>query len=326
MVITIQNFPSEAASPKPKGSEIFLLQDGRQLSYYAAGPLNGQPIFYFHGSPGSRLESLTLAQTALARQSRIIAPERPGMGHSSFNPGYTLLDYTQDVLALADELGFKTFGVMGHSGGGVTALSCAYAMPERLDFVFDLAGWAPMTVPALKAQITAIDRFLAERCNPQPTANKTNADKTNADKTNQVPTLFQFPFTLLGLAAKALPPATFVKLLHQSKYFCDEDYAILSNPDAANFLIGSVRESFVQGSEGAAYDALLRYQDWGFELSEIDFPVHIFHGDRDISAPYHFAEYKHRHLPNSKLHTYPGEGHFFLWSHWEDIFRSIEPG
>jgi len=27
-------------------------------------------------------------------------------------------------------------------------------------------------------------------------------------------------------------------------------------------------------------------------LSEIDFPVHIFHGDRDTSAPYYFAEYK----------------------------------
>ncbi|MEO0645605.1 MAG: alpha/beta hydrolase [Cyanobacteria bacterium J06650_10] len=316
MVINIQHFPSEAALFQSKQSEIFLLQDGRQLSYDAAGPPNGKPIFYFHGSPGSRLESLPLTQTTVARHYRIIAPERPGMGHSSFNPGYTLLDYTQDILELADALGFKTFGVMGHSGGGVTALCCAYAIPERLDFVFDLAGWAPMTVPALKAQITAIDRFFAERCIPQ----------LAPDKPNKVPTLFQFPFTLLGFAAKALPPATFVKVLYQSKYFCDEDYAMLSNPDAANFLIGSVRESFVQGSEGAAYDALLRYQDWGFELSEIDCLVHIFHGDRDISAPYHFAEYKHRHLPNSKLHTYPGEGHFFLWSHWEDIFRMIETG
>lgn len=296
------------------GSELFLLRDGRDLAYQAVGPLDGRPIFYFHGSPGSRLEGLMLAQVATAHQCRIIAPERPGMGHSSFNPGYTLLDYTHDILELADGLGLASFGVMGHSGGGTTALSCAYAIPDRLDFVFDLGGWAPMSVPELKAQITALDRFFAERCIPQPTA----------DDLNKVPTLFQFPFTLLGLAAKALPPDLFIKLLYQSQYFCDEDYAILSNPEAAEFLIRSVRESFAQGSEGAAYDALLRYQDWGFELSEIEFPVHIFHGDRDISAPYYFAQYKHQHLPNSTLHTFHNEGHFFLWSHWEDIFTFIE--
>lgn len=314
MVVIDKSFPKNTQLPEVKGPECFLLQDGRWLSYQAVGPPNGRPVFFFHGSPGSRLESLAIAQTATTHRCRIIAPERPGMGHSSFDPGYTLLDYTHDILELADGLGLKSFGVMGHSGGGVTALSCAYAMPERLDFVCDLAGWAPMSVPELRSQITALDRFFAERCIPQPVPGKPNI----------VPTLFQFPFTLLGLTAKALPPATFIKLLHQSNYFCDEDYAILSNPDAANFLINSVRESFAQGSEGAAYDALLRYQDWGFELSDIRFPVHIFHGDRDISAPYRFAEYKHRHLPNSELHTYPNEGHFFLWSHWEDIFNAIE--
>jgi len=308
---------SDTQLPKQESAQsfqLFQLKDGRHLAYQAVGAPSERHIFYFHGSPGSRLESLMLTQSATAHHYRIIAPDRPGMGHSSFKPGYSLLDYTHDILELADGLGLDSFGVMGHSGGGTTALSCAYAMPERLDFALDLAGWAPMTVPELKAQITALDRFFAERCIPQPTA----------DHLNQVPALFQFPFTLLGLAAKALPPELFIKLLYQSKYFCEEDYAILSDPDAADVLINSVRESFAQGSEGAAYDALLRYQDWGFELSEIDFPVHVFHGDRDISAPYYFAEYKHRHLPNSTLHTFPHEGHFFLWSHWEDIFNVIE--
>ena len=279
MAVTTRYFPSEVLSVKSEDSGTFPLRDGRQLSYHSVGPSNGRPIVYFHGSPGSRLESLALAQAAAAYHYRIIAPDRPGIGHSSFNPGYTLLDYTQDIIELADELGLSTFGVMGHSGGGVTALSCAYAIPERLDFVCDLAGWAPMTVSELKAQITAIDRFFAERCIPQPTPGQRN----------KVPTPFQFPFTLLGLAAKALPPATFIK-----------------------------------GSEGAAYDALLRYQSWGFELSDIHCPVYLFHGDRDISAPYRFAEYKHQHLPNSTLHTFHNEGHFFPWSHWEDIFNVIE--
>ena len=316
MVDLSQWFVRDALQPQPNTSDFFTLSDGRLASYLSIGPPDGKPIFFFHGSPGSRLESLAIQNAAYAFNYRIIAPERPGMGHSSFNPGYTLLGYTRDIVELADGLGFQKFGVMGHSGGGVTALSCAYAMPERLDFVFDLGGVAPVTVPALKSQLTALDRFFAERCIPHPTENEQN----------ETPLLFQFSFALMRLAAKTLPLYVFIKLLHQSKYFCDEDYAVLSEPRAAAFLIDSVRESFIQGSEGPAYDGLLRYQDWGFELSEIDFPVHIFHGDRDISAPYYFAEYKHQHLPNSTLYTYPGEGHFFLWSHWEDIFCTMPTG
>lgn len=290
-------------------TEFFSLSDGRRLAYQQVGAPQGYPVFFFHGSPGSRLESLSVESTAQKHHWRLIAPDRPGMGQSDFKPGYTLLDYINDLQQLADELGFDTFGVMGHSGGGTTALSCAYAIPDRLDFAFDLGGWAPVTVPELRSHMTALDRFFAERCIPQH----------QPHRQNRSPILFQLPFRLLGFAAKIFPPATFVSLLHQSQYFCEADYALLANPAAANFLTQTVRESFAQGSQGPAYDALLRYQDWGFSLSDITFPVHIFHGADDISAPYSFAEYKHHRLPNSQLHTYPEEGHFFLWSHWDDM-------
>ncbi|NES20365.1 MAG: alpha/beta hydrolase [Symploca sp. SIO3E6] len=297
------------APTKIPAPEVFTLEDGRRLTYQQIGEPQGQPVFFFHGSPGSRLESLSAQAAAIENHWHIIAPDRPGMGQSDFKPGYTLLDYTNDIRELADGLGFDTFGIMGHSGGGVTVLSCAYAMPERLNFALDLGGWAPVMVPELKTQMTALDRFFAERCVPQRSPNQQNT----------TPLLFQLPFTLLGLAAKVLPPVTFIHLLHQSQYFCDADYGILSAPESANALVQSVRESFHQGRVGPAYDALLRYQDWGFDLAEIEFPIHIFHGIDDISAPYSFATYKHHHLPNSQLHAYPQEGHFFLWYHWNDI-------
>ena len=291
------------------------LQDGRRMAYQTVGHPNGRPVFFFHGSPGSRLEILSAQAAAIAQGWYLIAPDRPGMGQSDFKPGYTLLDYTHDILELADSLGVDRFGVSGHSGGGVTVLSCAYAIPERLDFAFDLGGWAPVTVPELQAHMTSIDRFFAERCIPQQKSNTQNI----------APIWFQVPFTALGLVAKAFPPAVFIQLLHQAHYFCDADGVMLSTSEAAKFLVSTVRESFRQGGEGPAYDALLRYQAWGFELADIAFPVHIFHGTADISAPYRFAEYKHQHLSNSQLHTYPNEGHFFLWSHWADIAAIANP-
>ncbi|MEO1352114.1 MAG: alpha/beta hydrolase [Cyanobacteria bacterium J06635_15] len=304
--------PSATDASQLAQPNILKLKDGRCMAYQTVGDPNGRPVFFFHGSPGSRLEVLSAKAATIAHGWYLIAPDRPGMGQSEFKPGYTLLDYTSDILELADSLGFDTFGVTGHSGGGVTVLSCAYTRPERLDFAFDLGGWAPVTVPELRAHMTPVDRFFAERCIPQQ----------NPNTQNVAPIWFQVPFTVLGLVAKAFPPAVFIQLLNQSQYFCDADRAILSTPEAAKFLIETVRESFRQGGEGPAYDALLRYQAWGFELADISFPVHIFHGTADISAPYRFAEYKHQHLPNSQLHTYPNEGHFFLWYHWEDICQA----
>lgn len=196
-----------------KMPQFFTLQDDRQIAYQSVGDPSGRPIFFFHGSPGSRLESLSAEAAALKNRWHIIAPDRPGMGQSDFKPGYTLLHYTKDICELADGLGFNTFGVMGHSGGGATVLSCAYAFPERLDFALDLGGWAPVTVPELRSQMTSVDRFFAARCIPQQ----------QSEWHNSTPLLFQFPFALLGLAAKVLPPATFINLLNLSQYFCEAD-------------------------------------------------------------------------------------------------------
>jgi len=296
----------------PINTHFFRLKDGRKVAYRWGGSEGGKPVFFFHGSPGSRLESSAADAAAISRNWQIIAPDRPGMGKSDFKPGYTLLEYTEDIRELADGLGFETFGTMGHSGGGATVLSCARAMPERLDFALDLGGWAPTSVPELQSAMTSIDRFFAGRDAHQPNA--------------KVPLFFQLPFALLGLAAKIMPPSLFVKMLALSRYFSPADLAFLSAPEKAKFLVESVRESFSQGDRGPVYDALLRYRDWGFQLSDIDFPVCIFHGKEDLSAPYSFAEYKHRHLPNSQLYTYEREGHFFLWQHWDDIFRLAVKG
>ncbi|MDB9527568.1 alpha/beta hydrolase [Oscillatoria sp. CS-180] len=306
----IANLMTSGALPQYSNRlpQYFTLHDGRQIAYDSVGDPNGQPVLFFHGSPGSRLDVCLAEAAALKHGWYIVAPDRPGMGHSDFKPEYTLLDYTNDICQLADGLGFSTFGVMGHSGGGTTVLSCAYALPKRLEFALDLAGWAPVTVPDLRFQMTALDRFFAERI-------------ARSQKT--IPILFQVPFATLGLAAKVLPAKTFVRLLYRSQYFCDADYAVLSVPENAQALIHTVRESFHQGSKGPAHDALLRYQDWGFDLAEIDFPIHIFHGRDDVSAPYAFAEYKHRYLANSQLHAYSHEGHFFLWSHWDDIMETV---
>ncbi|MBE0681614.1 MAG: hypothetical protein IH589_06840 [Anaerolineales bacterium] len=75
------------------------LRDGRRLGYDEHGASNGKPLFYFHGSPSSHLESnLYFGDDLLqALNVRLIAVDRPGLGLSNFQPQRRLLDWSNDM-------------------------------------------------------------------------------------------------------------------------------------------------------------------------------------------------------------------------------------
>ena len=60
------------------------LTDGRTLAYAEYGYARGAPAFYFHGTPGGRLEGRFLDAAARAHGVRLIALDRPGYGRSVF--------------------------------------------------------------------------------------------------------------------------------------------------------------------------------------------------------------------------------------------------
>ena len=62
------------------------LADGRQLGFASFGDADGIPMFYLHGSFGSRLEGRLTHPSALHRHVRVIAPDRPGFGLSHQRP------------------------------------------------------------------------------------------------------------------------------------------------------------------------------------------------------------------------------------------------
>jgi len=119
------------------------LRDGRQLGYSEFGEPTGNPIFHFHGYPGSRLEGRILHSAAARCNARFIAVDRPGMGLSDFKRARTILDWPDDVVELADFLHINQFAVDGASGGGPYSLACAYKIPERLSHVGVLSGVGP---------------------------------------------------------------------------------------------------------------------------------------------------------------------------------------
>src|SRR5690606_28847831 len=132
-----------------------ILRDGRALHFMEFGRPDGVPAFGFHGTPGSRF-MFRLADPAASRLGlRLIAPERPGFGLSSFQKRRKLSDWASDMRELADALGIDRFAVAGVSGGGPYAAACAALMPERVLAAALVSPMGPVRAPEGAARIGA---------------------------------------------------------------------------------------------------------------------------------------------------------------------------
>ena len=101
-------------------AELFTLPDGRALAYLEWGDDGGYPVFYFHGTPSSRLEGAFADGAAKRAGFRLIAVDRPGFGRSTFQQGRRFRDWPEDVCALADAWGWTNSAWSGIRGRGRT--------------------------------------------------------------------------------------------------------------------------------------------------------------------------------------------------------------
>ncbi len=135
----------------------------RRVAYCEYGDPGGTPVFYFHGTPGSRYEPAYGDRAAKEYGYRIIALDRPGIGRSEYVRKRSLQDWPLDVEEIAKLLGIERFGVIGVSGGGPYALACCYAIPDRIEFSVLMGSWAPVSAePELWEEMAPLDRFFGK--------------------------------------------------------------------------------------------------------------------------------------------------------------------
>ncbi len=284
-----------------RDSCVTVLPDGRDLGWLELGDPAGMPVFAFHGTPGSRLQLAIDDAPVRAAGLRLICPDRPGYGLSTFQPGRRLIDWPADVASLAVHLGIERFAVMGISGGGPHAAVCAALLGDRVDSAAIVSGVGPLADPRAVEGMMRTNQFFTALA-------RRRSRVLHVAFALQVAALRRWPSRALDLMVKQLPPA---------------DVAVLSRPEVRElFRHDAVRSSRTAGA-AAVQDFELFASDWGFALNAIDVPVHIWQGDADRNVPPHHARLLQEAIPGSVLHEFAGEGHLLAFDHFEDIGAAL---
>lgn len=275
------------------------LADGRRLGFAEYGDPEGVPVLMFHGLPGSRLSYAGAgAPDRDGRRLRAIAPDRPGIGLSDFQPDRTLLSWPADVAALADALGIDRFAVLGGSAGGVYALACAFALPERVKRAVLINTPAPMAWRGVWRGHPLFSRLAWHGIGHLP----------------------GLPRFVAGVQRQAaLRGRMLVRLLGHR--MARADRALLAEQAISDQLVRHFKEAYRQGAAGVAYDLRLVARPWGFRPQDIAVAVDLWQGLSDQTVPPAMGRALAAALPHCDARFVAGEGH--LASEMYDAIRAV---
>ncbi len=142
---------------------------------------DGEPVLLVHGNVSSSLFFVDLL-TALPERYRPVAPDLRGYGGTEVLPvdaSRGVGDWADDVLALADALGFETFHLLGWSMGGGVAMQVLLDAPQRVRTLTLQAPVSPygfggtagadgrLTSPTAPARAAAAPTRTSSGCSPR---------------------------------------------------------------------------------------------------------------------------------------------------------------
>jgi len=248
--------------------------DGRTLGVSLWGDPDGAPLFWLHGTPGSRLLRHDVNEYR-ANRLWVCTYDRPGYGLSTRRPGRTVAQVAEDVRAIADALGWDRFGTAGVSGGGSPALAAAAGLPSRVNRCAAVVVTGPATASDLDF-LVGMDEESQESWQ-KALRHDTAALEAEWDET-------------VAWVADGMPG---IDVSDQVKTMLGETL------DAA----GS------HGVWGFVDDLMSLVRDWDFRVEDVVAPTRIMLARGDSSVPAAHADWLVGHLPNAELIWVDGD-HF----------------
>lgn len=266
--------------------------DGRALDVWLAGPPDGEPLVFHHGTPGCGLPYDRHVAALAARGLRYVGISRPGYGSSTRREGRTVADFADDTRTVLDHQGIDRAFVMGWSGGGPHALATAALLPERVRGTALIAGVAPHDAEGLDwlAGMGAenIEEFGAAAAGP---------DALRAFIEPIVPVL------------KGVEPADVAAAF--GDLIDDVDRGALTG-DLAEYLAAGDHEAFRVSFWGWLDDDIAFARPWGFDPARIPGRVHIWQGGHDRMVPFAHGQWLAANCGGACPHVTPEQGHLSL--------------
>jgi pimeloyl-ACP methyl ester carboxylesterase len=293
-----------ARSPGDRSGQTLTLHDGRTLGYGEFGDPLGRPVILCHGLPASRLDG-RLGDAAARRVGvRLVAPDRPGYGYSTFQAARRMVDWPLDVETLADHLGFDRFAVLGVSGGAPYAVACAARLGNRVSAVGVVCGLGRVDTAGSTTGMRVFSRASLALARHAPRL-------SHLLNCAIAPALRANPAWITKLLAATLPAP---------------DAKILSDPEVLEMYSSSFREALRQGGRGAAVDLALHTRRWEADVQSIRAPFYLWHGEVDSTVPVSMGRKLASEVPGCRAMFLPDEGHFSLpVNRIEEILRTLSP-
>jgi pimeloyl-ACP methyl ester carboxylesterase len=268
------------------------LADGRILEYLTAGPADGTPLVFHHGTPFAALLFEPMVAAATRHGLRLVVYSRPGYAGSSPQPGRTVAAVAEDVTALLAELEADKFLTVGWSGGGPHALACAALLPGRCQAAATVAGVAPYAAEGLHwldgMGLENVEEFQAATTGVEPLTTFLSA---------QVDSLADVRGDQIAAALGDL--------------VSEVDRRALTD-DFAEYSAAAFRKAVSTGIAGWLDDDLAFVTDWGFDLAALQTPVSVWQGAEDRMVPFAHGRWLASRLPGASVHLRPEEGHLSL--------------
>lgn len=280
--------------PEPQVDTVVRLRDGRRLAYAEYGDPSGTPIFYFHGTPGSRYEACFVAEAASRRGARIIAIDRPGFGRSSSKRGRSLLDFADDVAELADMLGIKRFAVAGLSGGGPYVEACAIRMPDRVAGGSIASGAGPPESLLAGASRVRRSRVRIELA--------------------LAPVMTWLLAWYMAATIRLIPVSWIPRFI--------DPYVLRRKEVRAPFKREAL-EGMRRGGGALAQELLLLTRPFGFALRDIAVPISLWHGDADKVVPISVGRWVAAEIPGCRPTWVPGGAHLLIVDYADEIVAAL---
>ena len=283
---TLREARAEAAHP-PTGQ--FLTVEGRQIHAVVQG--SGPDLVLLHGANGSTREFETSILPALARDFRVIAFDRPGLGWSDDlgTAGEDPAEQARVLRLAATQLGATRPLVLGHSYGGAVAMAWGLQAQDDTAGLIIVSG---ATMP-WEGGLGAAYAMTAHPLSGPLFAPMITAFATPA----------QIEATVQAVFAPDVMPTGYIRDV--AVPLALRRQTVLANARQVNNLkryVHAMREVYPQ----------------------LDVPVELLHGDVDTIVPLtvHAARLQPL-LPNAALTVIPGAGHMPHHTHPEAVLAAI---